>query len=228
MKRFITVLIITVFFISYAYPQINSGGKTDTLTTKVSENNPIKKNTQFLTIGLIITGLLSIILLAGIILLFKKNRTLLRIISIKSKEIEINNQNNRALLETAHCNLVDKDILVKKIIRDKEAALKEKEELQLQVNVLNEEINKLQSNQIEKIGKQEATDDNEWKNKFEENQKIIDTYKENMEFGAEFHQKLEELELNIIKIKKLENLFSEQVISQEEYEQKRKKLLLNL
>jgi hypothetical protein len=228
MKRFFTVLIITLFFISYAYPQLNSGGKTDTITTQASEKAQIKKHTQNLTIGFIASGLLSIILLAGVLLLIKKNRALLRIISIKSKEIEVNNQNNRASLETAHCNLVDKDILMKKIIRDKDAILKEKEELQIQVNILNEEINNIQSSQIEKIGEQRSTDDNEWKRKFDESQKIIDTYKENMEFGAQFHQKLEELELNIIKIKKLENLFSEHVISQEEYEQKRKKLLVNL
>jgi hypothetical protein len=228
MKRLITLLFLSLFFITYAYTQINDGDKTDTLAAQVSEMVQIKKHNQYLTTGLIATAVLSIILLAGLLLLIKKNRALRRIISIKSKEIEVNNQNNRASLETAHCNLVDKDILMKKIIRDKEAALKEREELQIQLNVLNEEINKLQSNRIEKIGEQQSTVDNEWKQKFEENRKMIDAYKENMEFGAEFHQKLEELELNIIKIKKLENLFSEHVISKEEFEQKRKKLLLNL
>ncbi len=227
MKRFIIILFLSLFFISNSYPQLNPQAKTDTITTPLSEKAQIKKHTQYLTAALIGSATLIIILLAGVLLLFRKNRALLRIISIKTKEIEINNQNNRASLETAHCNLVDKDILMKKIIRDKEAILKEKDELQIQVNILNEEIKKIQSGQAAKTSEQPSSDDNHWKQKFEENQKIIDAYKENIEFGTEFHQKLEELEMNVIKIKKLENLYAEKVISKDEYEQKRKKLLLN-
>jgi hypothetical protein len=163
--------------------------------------------------------------LAGVLLLIKRNRAFLRVISIKNKEIEDNNNRNRAALETAHCNLVDKDILMKKIIRDKDAALTLNAELQSQVTKLNEELNGVLTRQTEKTDESVSEDVALWKQKYEDSQKTLEKHKENITFGEEFREKAEALELNIIKIEKLEKLFSEHVITQEEFEQKRKKLL---
>jgi hypothetical protein len=188
---------------------------TNTIASHVAGS----KQHQYLNIGLIATSILSIILLATLLLLTRKNRALRRIISIKQKEIEDNNNRNRYALETVECNLRDKDILIKKVIRDKEAALKEKAEQQQELEQLKAAPPALaDTKNIEK-------DDGGWKQKFEESRQMLNRYKELTESDDDFHHKLQELELNIMKIEKLSSLFAEQAITAEEYEQKRKKLL---
>jgi hypothetical protein len=215
MKRALILSFVFFFFIVYTLAQ--SFPVTDTHTTV--SHIAGSKQLQYLNIGLIAISILSIILLAILLLLIRKNRALRRIVSIKQKELEDNNNRNRYALETVECNLKDKDILIKKVIRDKEAALKEKAEQQQELEQLKAAHPPLTDT------KDIETDDVGWKQKYEESRQMLKRYKELTESDDDFHHKLQELELNMLKIEKLNSLFADQAITAEEYEQKRKKLL---
>lgn len=215
MKKALILPFVFFFFIICTMAQSIPATDTHTIASHVAGSKQI----QYLNIGLIATSILSIILLATLLLLTRKNRALRRIISIKQKELEDNNNRNRYALETVECNLRDKDILIKKVIRDKEAALNEKGLLQQEVDQLKASTPSLADT------KPRETDDGVWKQKFEESRQMLNRYKELTESDDDFHHKLQELELKILKIEKLNNLFTEQAITTEEYEQKRKKLL---
>ena len=97
-------------------------------------------------------------------------------------------------------------------------------------SILESRINELESTNAylnEQLAKQ-ADDIFQFKIKTEEAKEIMNDYRGKAEFADEFYKKVDEIELKIIKLEKLEKLYQKQVISQEEFIQMKNKYLYDL
>ncbi len=110
-----------------------------------------------------------------------------------------------------------------KVVISDDNFMQEKSNLESRIN----ELESTNASLNEQLAKQ-ADEIFQFKIKTEEAKEILNDYRGKAEFADAFYKKVDEIELKIIKLEKLEKLYQKQVISQDEFIQMKNKYLYDL
>jgi glucan phosphoethanolaminetransferase (alkaline phosphatase superfamily) len=127
-----------------------------------------------------------------------------KVLKSRSEEIVEITGRMRSSVEVVECNLRDKDILLKKIIKEKNALETANQELLVTLENIKKDIS------IDKPA-----------NLLQEK----DHTSPAQPFESISQQALEEFQMNVTKLEAIEKLYRDKLISKEEFEEKRKKLV---
>ena len=144
------------------------------------------------------------LLIAFIVVLLNRIVFYKKVLKARTEEVAEITGRMRTSVEVVECNLRDKDILLKKIIKEKNILETTNQEL----------INTLESIKKDISGKESATTKVE--NEIPLAQKPVEN---------PIQHNMEEFQMNVIKLESIEKLYKDKLISQVEYEEKRKKLV---
>lgn len=144
------------------------------------------------------------LLIAFIVVLLNRIVFYKKVLKARTEEVAEITGRMRTSVEVVECNLRDKDILLKKIIKEKNALESANQELTLTMESIKKDV----SGHDAVVAKDEK--------EIPMMQKTVENHTQ---------QNLEEFQMNVIKLESIEKLFKDKLINKDEYDEKRKKLL---